>query len=209
MAWAAKNRNRVRDNHRRWIEAHRSPRPPKPCHRNGHTVVWSKAARRWICTTCRDAHQRQRGRELWQQVKADPRRLAAKRARDRDAKRRRYARERALRPPTPSRRQPDGTWQCLDCGHVKPESEFYRAPSANTPEGRCRPCAAAARRARFGTLARAPRQQPDGTWSCTGCGQNLPAEAFYPTATGRPRSRCRECHQAAGRARRDRARDAR
>jgi hypothetical protein len=204
MRWAAENRDRVRRNHRRWRQDHQPPRPPKPCSRKGHRVVWSKAARRWICTTCRAAHERQRGREVWQRIKADPRRLEAKRAAGRAYVRRKAERDHALRPPKVDRQQPDGRWRCVDCGQVKAEAEFYRAPSASRPEVRCRPCAAAARRARRGILQppRPDRRQPDGTWWCAGCERNLPEESFYRTATGRPRNWCKVCHRSAARARR-------
>ena len=86
----------------------RVPATPPSCPTD-HQIVWV-SARRWTCATYREARKRQRGRELWQRVKAEAARLAAKRRADRESKRRRAERERALRPPKPSRRQPDGTW---------------------------------------------------------------------------------------------------
>jgi hypothetical protein len=108
--------------------------------------VWSKAVRRWVCHGCNQARQRQRGKETWQQVKADPERLEAKRAAGREYARRKAERERALRPPKPSREQADGTWRCLGCGETKAPGEFYTRKATGQPEARCKPCSRTRRR---------------------------------------------------------------
>jgi hypothetical protein len=144
MRWAAKNRERVRDNHRRWRDQHRPPVPPKPRCRHGHQVVLVPG-RRWECLTCKEERHRQKGRDLWQEVKADPERLARKRAGDRAYARRKAERGRALRPPKPSRRQPDGAWRCIGCGQVKAETEFYRRRNGQV-EARCKACCGVRRR---------------------------------------------------------------
>jgi hypothetical protein len=148
MAWAARNRDKARHNQRRWRAIH-DPPPPKPTCVPGHKII-RLSERRWTCATCREAHKRQRGRELWQQVKADPERLEAKRLADRESKRRRTERERALRPRKPSRQQPDGTWRCIGCGQTKAPAEFYTRTTGR-PETQCKACSRARRRELWAT----------------------------------------------------------
>ena len=72
--------------------------------------------------------------------------LARKRQVDRESKQRRCARERALRPPEPDRRQLDGTLICIACQEAKAPSEFYTRKASSLPEGRCKACCRARRR---------------------------------------------------------------
>jgi hypothetical protein len=144
--WAAKHPERVLANRRAWRQRHRPPRPPIPRCGPGHRPVWSKANARWRCDSCLAERQRERGKEQWRQLKADPQRLAAKRARGAEWARAKTARRAAQRPPTPSRRQPDGTWTCIGCGQAKAPDDFYTSKSSGLPEGRCRACCRARRR---------------------------------------------------------------
>ena len=44
-------------------------------------------------------------------------------------------------------------------------------------------------------MGRSREPNPNGTWSCNLCGENLPAEKFYADQnTGKPKARCKECH---------------
>jgi hypothetical protein len=133
----------VRANQRRFRDRH-DPPPPKPTCQPGHKIV-RVGKRHWACGTCRQERKRQKAKETWQRIKADPVRLEARRASGRVWARAKTERERALRPPEPSRELPDGTWRCIGCGQTKPPDAFYTRTATGQPEARCKVCSWARR----------------------------------------------------------------
>jgi hypothetical protein len=81
--WVRRNPERHRRNMRRWKQAHRPPPSPPLVCQPGHVIQVTPAAGKQFCVTCRQQRQRQQERDLWQRIKTDSVRLAAKRARDR------------------------------------------------------------------------------------------------------------------------------